>query len=775
MNNINDLFSKIFLYKQTFARKNILANFLLVLQKASTRHIDDLELEVNTYKIQEKLSNFLESKELHDTDNILKWVDINKYKLEKDFDTYHIAKMYYILPINYYNHLSTKIANIILEMHIILLKNYAKQSCAHHVRFFVKFIEIAMVAEDFVLKSLLCKNFFISVGLKKSILILKNIKISDTYDEKSEITVKEIKDSKIDFSLHIDNDSTLYFNLRTNIKHFSDTFIIRQLQNDSKSFSDFISGLDTNRKPKTKDERKKPYLVVQKKIKQHENFEENIEETNRNKDYIIPRIEINDNLKNTKHRQMLQVIAISSSLAKKKLLLESLYDIPRLPLFSEFIKHVMSKISQKQDQISDFYCFLFVISALLGYNVEQILQIIFSNSFSFQNKSITIPIQHEKFFARNEEYYNTTYNNSINYEITYFLPNKLAQYINHFTQNFTINQFSKKSFKDYMKNTVKQFYKTIHIPVDNIWLIAQQHKKVLTNYEDINIILCTSNYNQNDTSRIAYSSTPKTSFAHSAWILEYIRLLDLNKYFNDSRNNQQLLKIDNKKMVGSRYDIKTNKIQNFFEQLETLMKKERNPINKFNLFTLYIRYACSFLLGLRVFKISVTFHSICFRKNIILVKEKSDNSQSGYRIIPICTTMKKLLIAYFNKVSLLNKNFKIANFQNNTIGFIIKNQKLEFKHINKNEIFYNKAFKAVDMDFIKSANLNVGRHNLMKMAIDKNLNIEYIRAFYGHYPAGGEFLGKFSCLDNFEYKNYMLNILEQLATILNINEIDYAI
>ena len=122
-----------------------------------------------------------------------------------------------------------------------------------------------------------------------------------------------------------------------------------------------------------------------------------------------------------------------------------------------------------------------------------------------------------------------------------------------------------------------------------------------------------------------------------------------------------------------------------------------------------------------------------------------------------------------NEIEVLRNDIRIESKNHNQL-----HKELEFINVTKKEISNNTAFKKIDLLFIKSANLNVGRHNLMKIAIDKNLNIEYIRAFFGHYPSGGEFLGKFSCLDNSKYREYMLFILEQLATTLNINKIHYA-
>jgi len=187
----------------------------------------------------------------------------------------------------------------------------------------------------------------------------------------------------------------------------------------------------------------------------------------------------------------------------------------------------------------------------------------------------------------------------------------------------------------------------------------------------------------------------------------------------------------------------------------------------------YVRCATSVLMWLRDFNMSVNLINISYKNSTLLVpKEKAEYSQTGYRLIPLCDVIKELLKEYIYHLKYF-KLLKVKDLQTNRIGMIVRDdtKDMKFIDIKPKSLLNYKEFENIDLKFLKAANLNVGRHHFMTLAINMQMNFDYVKAFYGHYTAGGEYLGKFSCNDNKKSKEHIISILNQLSKELNIKAI----
>ncbi|MFK7779626.1 MAG: hypothetical protein QM490_00550 [Candidatus Gracilibacteria bacterium] len=194
--------------------------------------------------------------------------------------------------------------------------------------------------------------------------------------------------------------------------------------------------------------------------------------------------------------------------------------------------------------------------------------------------------------------------------------------------------------------------------------------------------------------------------------------------------------------------------------MKTTINNEFNEHSKFNLISLYTRYALSLLVGTRTFKHSANLESISYELKIMRIVEKSETSISGIRIIPICDTALKLLKNYQIKCQELgvpSRNFYYIDSVGEHKLFNIKSLKKELKIP---EVIYN---------FIDNVPLNFGRHIFTKLAIERNFPRDYLDAYLGHYSVGLEQFGMFSSMINSDYIESIRNLTEVLAKVYGVS------
>lgn len=462
-------------------------------------------------------------------------------------------------------------------------------------------------------------------------------------------------------------------------------------------------------------------------------------------------------------------VAYSEALAKQKLLLESDYSIPPIPHLRAFI----ASLHEEESLDSKIYTGFFILNVSLGCSYDSVMHILLEKkqeSLQLKNNVMTVDLD-TSLFASN---YSTLLVESDN-KLQFNIPITMSILIVRLKKTFLNDEFNEEEFlagyKKFLKSSVKKFPKKIIIKEMNLHRYLAQY--VQKNAKDVlTSKFATVAYSQNDTAKLAYTSSRSNTVEHSQLIRNYWYTLDLNTVacdILDISNNYptHTTSISSENYSGTSQSVEIDIAKDFFQILrEKIYDCDEDEVLYFNLVTIYTRFAMSLLAGTRPFLESGNFDSYDEEVSLWVISEKSQDIASGTRMVPLCDTINNLLINY--KKLLSDRGLK-NNFYLLAADKYVKFRAYEAHKILKRTL--NLEDDDILQQYIMNVPLNSGRHLFTKVAIDSLVNSYYISTYLGHYTAGEEQLGRYSTLDVLQYCKAIKKTTTKIAIDCGIKEL----
>jgi integrase len=749
----------IFHYEQeTFAIDLIARNFKVVFQKAYHRE-KILFLEI--YKCSEEslleyVTSLADVKEPVNT--VLKHVSSEYLKSSKRFDKFYIVNMYYKLPLQH--KISKHIASIILRFHIACYKDTAnniQSDLSAKVRYFVHLVEILQsqyiqTKNELPIEELLKKIFNNELSLVDSI---EKEKCDYAYQYMDEINY--IKSHIVVKNMSLLND----------LSAFKEFFTIGNIQ-INKRHSSYTDTTEKNKQYVEDDY----YITKVKKNLEPLSLEDRYEEDNALKEQIQVKIA---KKKNTKSLQNKKILSISAAIAKSKLQLPSLYKIPSAGSLASFCNYLIHSVENKEqilDEKNKYAIAIFIIAIIMGIKPSIVVELFFSkDKYDVDDNTIEIEVSAEH-FAKYKQFDEEMGVRTIN-KIRYKIPFELVHLVDA-TRRFDPIVFDEKDFPKRIQLFAKKFGKTIKLNFNNLFSSSLIHRKLVYSNINTEILLATQNIDQNLTPTLAYTATSTNASEYSNWLNEYMVILGLKeplqKYlFGKSFNQAVLFDFSQKtELLGSRKLIKKESFIDFLREIELLREERRlDKYAKFNIYSIYVRYTLSLLLGTRDFSISVDLDRISWKNNIIVIKEKGKYKNSGYRMVPLTSLAKQILQNYLKALEKLKISEKRIILLDNdkVLPSTISNIKKVFQKFSFFEKHQN-LYKKLD-----AVPLNLGRHLITSMVTAAGASRDDLNAYMGHGVNGGEVLGMYSFHNAKMYREKFELIINEVADIYNLKDI----
>jgi len=460
-------------------------------------------------------------------------------------------------------------------------------------------------------------------------------------------------------------------------------------------------------------------------------------------------------------------VAFSSALSKQKMLLKSDYDIPT----TQHLKVFISSLST--DENMKIYTGFFILNVALGCKIEDLIYLLQENKVgALQLKTSVITVRVDSsLFAEN---YNKLLSQSED-KLTFAIPIAMSALIVSFKKVFLEKEFNQVDFleeyKKFIKSSVKQFSKSISIKHKHLYRYLAQY--VLVNGKDVlTSKFATASYTQNDTAKLAYTSSRCDATEHSNLIKNYwnelglstiaYNILDINPISSENTSS-----ISPENFTGTSQAVKTNEAYTFFKVLQQNIYDQDNSTDLyFNLVAIYVRYAMSLLAGTRPFYASADFTSYDHESRMWMISEKAQDIASGTRLVPLCDIINTLLNDYQKLVEekgLKNDFYLIIDSKPVIFSLYIAHKFLQNIH--------NLGNSEILKTYVENVPLNSGRHLFVRKAIDDLMNVYYISTYLGHYAAGEEHFGIYSTFNVTNYWKEITNITTKIAQECGIKEL----
>ncbi len=477
------------------------------------------------------------------------------------------------------------------------------------------------------------------------------------------------------------------------------------------------------------------------------------------KEYVIPNA----------FQQHKRNIAFSSKLSKERLLLNSDYDIPIPEHLKSFIASL--DIENKDRKI---YTGFFILNVTLGCKIEDLLYLLQEKeegSLQLKNDVITVKVD-SSLFAKN---YNKLLSQSEN-KLTFSIPIAMSALIVSLKKVFLGKEFNQVDFleeyKEFIKSSVKQFHKSISIKHRHLYRYLAQY--VLVNGKDVlTSKFSTAAYTQNDTAKLAYTSSRCNATEHSKLLKDYwSKLCILNEIVykiigSSVVSASSASSIASENFTGTSQSVRTDEANAFFEVLrQNIYDCNCDKELHFNLVSIYTRFAMSLLVGTRPFIESANFTSYDESTGVWGISEKAQDIASGSRLVPVCNTMKSILSTY--RILLEDRGLK------NNFYLIMDGKNITFSTYSAHK-YLQSIPNLEDSDilekYINNVPLNSGRHLFVRKAIDDLVNVHYISTYLGHYAAGEEQFGIYSTLNVKDYRDAIVTLTTKIAQECGIKEL----
>ncbi len=541
-----------------------------------------------------------------------------------------------------------------------------------------------------------------------------------------------------------------------------------------------------------------------------------------NKDFYD--VAINNDIE-SKYKRFQMSKAISNSITKRNIELQSNYNFPEFEVFKEFLTTRDSE---------NMYFQIIQLSFFTGFEIKKLLfallnldnQIIYKSrqgiiqvkvnkeifsSYetkgalveSIKNQVCDLFLSHELIniwlnLARNleeniiEDYLNSKYISSLALKYEAEIGNDFYNFIiiNKNTKDIDGKDKSIKSLKEFLNLTKSGFpneylkeLEKLNIVgniVDEIYKNITEYLKVELKNHPKRIVLSLSSISRLN---LHYFKTFKNT---SEIFLLYSRSINKNDatrvgygtvrdrlYSLENWNNELFLKIYNnlssisevvkeKHWIGSPYFLKPGAFKQFIYELTRI--KSQDKVVNFNLNMIFLRYGLSLLLATRDFRNSCNLSDYSLNLRILTIQEKAKNIFQSKRVVPLCDRAI-VCIKIFEQ---LKRDYNISA----STPILLLNDNVE-SEINSENI--NKFLNTLDMDsfkksidyiklFVNNLKTNFGRHVVVSSFSSKDLRKEYINAFLNHFIMGTEDQGMYSNINNQDYIKSIIkemNILEQ--------------
>jgi hypothetical protein len=326
-------------------------------------------------------------------------------------------------------------------------------------------------------------------------------------------------------------------------------------------------------------------------------------------------------------------------------------------------------------------------------------------------------------------------------------------------------------YKKFIKKSVDTFPKRITIKTKQVHRYLAQYMQ--ENGDDVLTgKLATRSYSQNDTAKLAYTSSRSFASEHSKLIKNWwdelglsevaCSILDINPVSSGNTSN-----ISSEEFTGTSQAVEIGEATDFFEVLrQNIYDYNRDKDLHFNLVSIYTRYAMSLLGGTRPFMESADFTLYNEKDGMWVISEKAQDIASGTRLVPLCNTMKSILSIY--QALLKDRGIK------NNFYLIVDGKDVPFSAYLAYKLLQNTPNlenSGILGEYVENVPLNSGRHLFVRKAIDDLVNAYYISTYLGHYSAGEEQFGIYSTLDFQDYSDAIKTLTTKIAQECSIKEL----
>lgn len=505
--------------------------------------------------------------------------------------------------------------------------------------------------------------------------------------------------------------------------------------------------------------------------------------------------------------------AISNSITKRNLDLQSNYNFPELK--------VIKNIFVKENRNQNIYFRVLLLSFLTGFEIKKLLHILLKidTQVTYQiTKSILKIKINKKVFASDildtlyaedikrqeceihlteeiirlwqntqrdiEKYYSDRYSDGKylskiieksqqeleDDDLRYFLNNKTSTFqeiITELKNNLPqdkikkiellniIDEISDDFYIDidqYLKSVVNTYPKRIKLSLSAISKLSLHYYRQTSNRSEL-YLLYTRSITTNDEARLCYCATRDRLYDVELWITELYK-----KIFDSSTRDVDIFQ--SKNWVGSPYYIKNGYFKQFIFEITKI--KSKNDIATFNLNMILIRYTLSLLLATRDFRNSCNLIDYSKSFQLLTIQEKSKNIYQSKRLIPLTNRANKIIENFY----ILKKKYNISS----SSPVLLTNDAQEMDINKKNiKVFLTSLDTEIDQEsiifienFISNVKLNFGRHVVTSFLSSTNIDKKYLDAFLNHFKMGTEDQGVYSNFDNQDYINTIIAKIEQI-------------
>jgi len=796
---MNNVLKKLFLYTDDIVIINIIDNFITIAELAGkdSNSVDELMELIDEHSLSSVITDLRKikrsKKDVEFTSSDQVWPLGKIYKKEKlenskdkvsrlSIKTKYLARLYYHMPFfgrDIPPFIATQIINFhrsLLELYLNNEEDYSSSQTEKGVLFFIRMLEIQITAYSELNDSYSQDDFIENLqesdytkALEETKLEIrtyvvptkkkKNLIISSHIGKITENMMKYLQSQIQPFKRLIDDSDSVRKKRRTkSLKHDVIDTTRQNLALIGESKTERSTLRTTSRKDEPTDE------VLSE--------ESRGEERQRQREYV--RAEAPKGKRNSPKNQKIQAIAVSNNIAKNKAMLPSLYSAPTLGNLSNFLRYAISAAeSGKREKEQAFYLHLFVLSVLLGLPAKQTWDIFYNNQHrsQYDDKSNSVKIKGvDQLFAAYEAFGKEMGVATVK-DVSYKLPFELIHYKKYIEQ-YKPADFDLQKIEQWVDVIKKKYPQTIHFTWSKIWSISHTHKLLLDPIIDISTLIATGNRDVNHTPRLVYGSFSQEMETHSYWLDSYLDHLKLKStlqklLFQKEFPNAPSIPVVETKLAGSRKMIKTEKVISYFNHLKMLIKKSSGT-QKFNLISIYVRFAATFLVGTRDFSKSSNITRISFKRSVMLIQEKTRRADSGNRLVPLCKVMLELFKDYYD---LLDAH----DIKERRMSLIINSKRVDATLANITLFLKTlpelDEYEAFSVQTLAVA-LNSGRHLYMNLAITSGLNLDDIKAYFGHATNGSELLGERSIHDTATYLEDTREILDEISFVYGITRLN---
>ena len=505
--------------------------------------------------------------------------------------------------------------------------------------------------------------------------------------------------------------------------------------------------------------------------------------------------------------------AISNSITKRNLDLQSNYNFPELK--------VIKNIFVKENRNQNIYFRVLLLSFLTGFEIKKLLHILLKidTQVTYQiTKSILKIKINKKVFASDildtlyaedikrqeceihlteeiirlwqntqrdiEKYYSDRYSDGKylskiieksqqeleDDDLRYFLNNKTSTFqeiITELKNNLPqdkikkiellniIDEISDDFYIDidqYLKSVVNTYPKRIKLSLSAISKLSLHYYRQTSNRSEL-YLLYTRSITTNDEARLCYCATRDRLYDVELWITELFK-----KIFDSSTRDVDIFQ--SKNWVGSPYYIKNGYFKQFIFEITKI--KSKNDIATFNLNMILIRYTLSLLLATRDFRNSCNLIDYSKSFQLLTIQEKSKNIYQSKRLIPLTNRANKIIENFY----ILKKKYNISS----SSPVLLTNDAQEMDINKKNiKVFLTSLDTEIDQEsiifienFISNVKLNFGRHVVTSFLSSTNIDKKYVDAFLNHFKMGTEDQGIYSNFNNQDYVNVIIAKIEEI-------------